>query len=88
MFALLGQLALKNSKVLIVGAGGLGCPAALYLAAAGIGKIVIMDSDVVELTNLHRQILHHEYNIGEPKVLSAKQTLIRYYYYYFETSLH
>ena len=56
-----GQLKLKNAKVLVVGAGGLGCPVLLYLSAAGVGKIGIMDADVVDMTNLQRQVL---YKIG------------------------
>lgn len=72
-----GQVKLKNSKILVVGAGGLGCPAALYLTAAGVGNITIVDSDEVELCNLHRQILHSQYNIGLPKVESAKILLNR-----------
>lgn len=72
-----GQIALKRSKVLIVGMGGLGCPCALYLAAAGVGEITIIDYDEVELTNLHRQILHSENRIGIPKILSAYNRLMR-----------
>ena len=67
-----GQEKLLSSKVLIVGAGGLGAPAALYLAAAGIGTIGIIDSDRVDLTNLQRQIIHHTADIGTEKVNSAK----------------
>ncbi len=59
-----GQLQLLKAKVLLVGAGGLGCPAALYLAAAGIGTIGIIDSDKVDLTNLQRQILHGMADVG------------------------
>ncbi len=70
-----GQLKLLNSKVFLIGAGGLGCPAAYYLAAAGVGTIGIVDHDVVDRSNLQRQILHNESRIGEPKVESAKQTL-------------
>jgi molybdopterin/thiamine biosynthesis adenylyltransferase len=64
-----------RSKVLLIGAGGLGSPAAYYLAAAGVGTLGIVDSDVVDLTNLQRQILHSTDRIGEPKVDSAKRTL-------------
>jgi molybdopterin/thiamine biosynthesis adenylyltransferase len=70
-----GQHALLRSKVLLIGAGGLGSPAAYYLAAAGVGTLGIVDSDVVDLTNLQRQILHSTDRIGEPKVDSAKRTL-------------
>jgi sulfur-carrier protein adenylyltransferase/sulfurtransferase len=70
-----GQLKLLDSKVLIIGAGGLGSPAAYYLAAAGVGTIGIVDSDVVDESNLQRQILHNSKRIGQPKVDSAKQTL-------------
>ena len=67
-----GQEKLLNSHVLIVGAGGLGSPAALYLASAGVGHIGILDDDNVDLTNLQRQIIHSSESIGTPKVLSAK----------------
>lgn len=70
-----GQEKLLASKVLIVGAGGLGAPAALYLAAAGVGTIGIIDADKVDLTNLQRQIIHHTPDIGVDKVLSAKRKL-------------
>src|SRR3989339_629067 len=70
-----GQEKLLNAKVLIIGAGGLGSPSALYLASAGIGKIGIVDSDKVELNNLQRQILHATNRVGIPKVESAKETL-------------
>lgn len=70
-----GQRRLLNSKVAIVGAGGLGSPVALYLAAAGVGTIGIIDFDDVEASNLQRQILHGVDRIGRPKVDSAKQTL-------------
>ncbi len=70
-----GQRKLLESKVLLIGAGGLGSPAALYLASAGVGTLGIVDSDVVDLTNLQRQILHATDRIGEPKVESAKRTL-------------
>lgn len=71
-----GQLKLKKAKVLLVGAGGLGCPAAYYLAAAGVGTLGIVDFDKVDASNLHRQILHTYDRIGKPKVESAKQTLL------------
>src|SRR3990167_223931 len=70
-----GQEKLLNAKVLIIGAGGLGSPAALYLASAGIGKIGIVDSDKVELNNLQRQILHSTQNVGKSKVESAKERI-------------
>ncbi len=70
-----GQLKLLDSRVLLLGAGGLGSPAALYLAAAGVGTIGIVDMDVVDASNLQRQILHNVDRIGERKVDSAKKTL-------------
>ncbi|HHW39685.1 MAG TPA: HesA/MoeB/ThiF family protein [Syntrophomonadaceae bacterium] len=70
-----GQLRLAAGKVLIVGAGGLGSPAAFYLAAAGVGTIGIVDDGEIELSNLQRQILHNTSRIGMPKVESAKLTL-------------
>lgn len=72
-----GQIRLREAKVLIVGAGGLGCPAAFYLAAAGIGALGIVDSDRVELSNLQRQILHTTEDIGREKAASAKEKLER-----------
>src|SRR3954447_10979398 len=70
-----GQLKLLDAKVLLLGAGGLGSPAALYLAAAGVGTIGIIDMDVVDESNLQRQILHNMDRIGDRKVDSAKKTL-------------
>ena len=70
-----GQMKLLDSKVLLLGAGGLGSPAAIYLAAAGVGTIGIIDMDVVDASNLQRQILHNTDRIGERKVDSAKKTL-------------
>jgi sulfur-carrier protein adenylyltransferase/sulfurtransferase len=70
-----GQLKLLDSKVLLIGAGGLGSPASLYLAAAGVGRIGIVDADVVDESNLQRQIVHSTERLGEPKVESAKQTI-------------
>lgn len=70
-----GQKKLKKSSVLVVGAGGLGSPTLLYLAAAGIGKIGIIDDDVVEMTNLQRQIIHGTENLGISKVSSAQKRL-------------
>jgi molybdopterin/thiamine biosynthesis adenylyltransferase/rhodanese-related sulfurtransferase len=72
-----GQLQLLKAKVLLVGAGGLGCPAGLYLAAAGVGTIGIIDSDRVDLTNLQRQILHGTSDVGRPKTESAKEAIAR-----------
>ncbi len=70
-----GQLKLLSSKVLMIGAGGLGSPSALYLAAAGVGTIGIVDDDVVDASNLQRQVIHNMDRIGTPKSESAKQTL-------------
>lgn len=70
-----GQKRLLNAKVLIIGAGGLGSPVALYLAAAGVGKIGLVDSDCVDLSNLQRQILHNTNKVGVKKVDSAKEVL-------------
>ena len=70
-----GQRRLLNAKVLIVGAGGLGAPAAMYLAAAGVGTIGIVDADDVDLSNLQRQIIHQTADIGKAKVKSAKETI-------------
>lgn len=72
-----GQLQLLKAKVLLIGAGGLGCPAALYLAAAGVGTLGIIDSDKVDLTNLQRQILHGLADVGRPKTESAKEAIHR-----------
>ena len=70
-----GQLKLLDSRVLLIGAGGLGSPASLYLAAAGVGTLGIVDADIVDETNLQRQIVHSLDRLGEPKVDSAKRTL-------------
>ncbi len=70
-----GQQKLLAAKILIVGAGGLGSPASMYLAAAGIGQITIVDDDVVDLSNLQRQVSHHTDDIGTDKVISTQQTL-------------
>jgi len=72
-----GQSQLLKAKVLLVGAGGLGCPAGLYLAAAGVGTLGIIDSDEVDLTNLQRQILHRTSDVGRPKTESAKEAIGR-----------
>lgn len=73
----MGQRRLAAARVLLIGAGGLGCPAALYLTAAGVGTIGIVDDDVVDLTNLQRQILHGSADVGRPKVESAAESLAR-----------
>lgn len=70
-----GQEKILNSKVLVIGAGGLGCPVLQYLSAAGVGTIGIIDFDIVELHNLHRQILYNEGQIGLSKAMSAKTVL-------------
>lgn len=70
-----GQEKLKAAKVLVIGAGGLGCPSLLYLAAAGVGTIGIIDHDTVDFSNLQRQILYKESDIGQPKVVCAKAHL-------------
>ena len=72
-----GQVQLLRAKVLLVGAGGLGCPAALYLAASGVGTLGIIDSDKVDLTNLQRQILHGLTDVGRLKTESAKEAIHR-----------
>lgn len=71
----MGQRKLMNAKVLMLGAGGLGSPAALYLAAAGVGTLGIVDFDTVDLSNLQRQILHRVETVGQPKVESAARTI-------------
>src|SRR4051795_1454768 len=68
-----GQLKLKAAKVLCIGAGGLGSPLALYLAAAGVGTLGIVDFDVVDFTNLQRQIIHSTADVGRPKLQSATE---------------
>jgi len=70
-----GQRKLLNASVLIIGAGGLGAPAALYLAAAGVGHIGIVDADEVDLSNLQRQVIHSNADIGKAKVKSAKESM-------------
>jgi sulfur-carrier protein adenylyltransferase/sulfurtransferase len=71
-----GQLKLKNAKVLMVGAGGLGAPLGLYLSAAGIGRIGVVDFDVVDFTNLQRQVIHGTKDVGRPKLDSAADTML------------
>ena len=73
---LAGQEKLLASRALIIGAGGLGSPAAMYLAAAGVGQLAIADFDVVDLSNLQRQLLHHSNDIGREKTASARETLL------------
>src|SRR5512136_1739261 len=70
-----GQKKLLNGRVLIIGAGGLGAPIALYLAAAGVGTIGIADADVVDITNLQRQVIHFTPDVGKPKVVSAAEKM-------------
>ena len=72
-----GQQALAAASVLVVGAGGLGAPALLYLAAAGVGRLGVVDDDVVDLTNLQRQVIHDTPSVGRPKVDSAAERLER-----------
>lgn len=71
----LGQRRLKNARVLVIGAGGLGSPALLYLAAAGVGTIGIIDDDAVDLSNLQRQIIHGVRDVGRPKIESARDAI-------------
>ena len=70
-----GQQKLKEASVLVVGAGGLGSPVLLYLAAAGVGRIGVIEDDVVDVTNLQRQVLHSTSDVGRPKVVSASETM-------------
>lgn len=72
-----GQQKLLDAHVLIIGLGGLGSPVAMYLAAAGVGELTLVDHDTVDLSNLQRQILHRNENIGQPKVDSAQHNLIQ-----------
>src|SRR5919106_1379559 len=71
----LGQRRLKNAKVLVIGAGGLGSPALLYLAAAGVGTLGIIDDDAVDLSNLQRQVIHGVADVGRPKIESARDAI-------------
>lgn len=77
-FLFLAQELLRNCRVLIIGAGGLGCPVAIYLAAAGLGTIGIVDHGSVSLNNLHRQIMHDENRIGVNKAQSLRMSINRY----------
>src|SRR6188472_1770865 len=70
-----GQKRLKNAKVLVVGAGGLGSPALLYLAAAGVGTLGVLDFDVVDESNLQRQVIHGQSDIGKSKAVSAQESI-------------
>jgi molybdopterin/thiamine biosynthesis adenylyltransferase len=70
-----GQERLKKAEIFIAGAGGIGSPVSIYLAVAGIGTLTVVDSDSVDLTNLNRQILHHDRDIGEKKIASARERL-------------
>src|SRR3984957_9991922 len=72
-----GQAALKEASVLVVGAGGLGAPALMYLAAAGVGTLGVVDDDVVSLSNLQRQIIHDTFDVGKPKVDSSAERIGR-----------
>ncbi|SFO14537.1 Molybdopterin or thiamine biosynthesis adenylyltransferase [Variovorax sp. PDC80] len=74
-FGIDGQARVSAGRVLVIGAGGLGSPAVLYLAAAGVGRIVLVDDDEVDLTNLQRQVAHTEARVGQPKVASAAQAM-------------
>src|SRR6267142_1356114 len=72
-----GQAALKAARVLVIGAGGLGAPVLLYLAAAGVGTLGVVDDDAVSLSNLQRQVIHTTPDVGAPKVESAAATISR-----------
>src|ERR1700716_2993995 len=73
--ALEGQKRLKASSVLLIGAGGLGSPLALYLAAAGVGRLGLVDFDVVDFSNLQRQVIHFTSDVGRPKLESAREKI-------------
>jgi adenylyltransferase/sulfurtransferase len=75
-FGVEGQQLLQNAHVVIIGLGGLGSPAAMYLAAAGVGTLTLVDFDTVDNSNLQRQIIHNSHNIGQSKVSSARNTLL------------
>ncbi len=72
-----GQQALLAASVVVIGAGGLGSPAAMYLASAGVGRITLVDNDAVDLTNLQRQILHTSARVGQPKAVSGREALLQ-----------
>ena len=83
-----GQEKLRASRVLVIGAGGLGCPAALYLAAAGVGRLSLADSDKVDLTNLQRQILYRTDAVGARKVDAATKEAIEDWHYWVAMGYH
>lgn len=72
----LGQEKLLRAKVLVIGAGGLGSPVLLYLSAAGVGNIGVVDDDIVELSNLQRQVIHNEKNLGQKKLSARKKKFL------------
>ena len=72
-----GQRLIAKARILVVGLGGLGSPAALYLAAAGVGTLGLIDGDKVDISNLQRQVIHNTPALGKPKVISAAETLAR-----------
>ena len=76
LFGVEGQEKLSKARVFVAGTGGLGSPISTYLAVAGVGKIIIADFDIVDSSNLNRQFLHHERDIGRDKVESAKKKLV------------
>lgn len=72
------QIKIIKNKVAIIGSGGIGCPVAMYLSGAGVGHIGLFDSDVVEISNLHRQIAHKNRNMNKKKTTSLKETLLEF----------
>lgn len=71
-----GQLKISRAKIALIGSGGIGCPLGLYLAGAGVGTLGLFDEDVVDITNLHRQVGHSTATLGKPKTESLKATLL------------
>lgn len=71
-----GQLKISTAKVALIGAGGIGCPLGLYLAGAGVGTLGLFDSDIVDMTNLHRQVGHSTHTVGKSKTESLKLSLL------------